>query len=316
MRKSIASAKHPWVREKLTTIFELSLDLVEEYEGQAFVVYHSDEFARKSLPVLEAMCNQKTGKKLFIGIVSNALVGITNTMSFYWWTPTRLMSKNDLQYMAQHVVQLKNRLAKSHVDAVPAIMSDKAIGTNDIDDDTDNSVVVIEELPVDTMEVNVDENDGFSSSDDDNFMQLAKTKSTSDTIDIAPAVAADDNGNEILNDFDATNITPAVMADGNGNELLPKPKATTSTPKPPVAPLAMSQKAITKTHRRLMVENSREERKRSLNDSRMSWKSMLDSEEEEEAEISATLRLTLKLSPNHAEDSGGINYNSLLKCSL
>ena len=291
VRKSIASTKHPWVKEKLTQIFELSLDLVEEYEGQAFVVYHSDEFARKSLPVLEAMCNQKTGKKLFIGIVSNALIGITNTMSFYWWTPTRLMSRNDLQHMAQHVVQLKNRLAKNHVDKLPVVMVDKAVNVVE-DEDEDEETACIDVEPVDTMEANVTEGDGFSSSDDENFLQLSKVKT----------------------DFEAADIVPAVEADGNGNDIMPKPKATTSTPKAAIVAKPPSQKAITRLHRLSMMESSREDRRSSLNESKLSWKSMLQSDDEDDEipAVTNTLRLTMRLSPNHPEEnSGGINYNLL-----
>lgn len=260
--------------------------MVEEYEGQAFVVYYSDDFARKSLPVLEAMCNQKTGKKLFIGIVSNALVGITNTMSFFWWTPTRLMSKNDLQYMAQHVAQLRNRLAKNHTDPLPLTLVDKAVGNDE--DDTGDTESTPADMSIETLEANVHE-DGFSSSDDEHFMQLNRMKS----------------------DFDATNITPAAVAvaDGNGNEIMPRPKATTSTPKAPTVANQPSQKALTRLHRQSMMESSREDRKKSLNDSKLSWKSMLQSDEEtdEDDNMANTLRLTLRLSPNHAENSGGIN---------
>ena len=75
----------PFVME----IFELSLKLVEEFDGQNYDVYTSDDFTRKSIPVMEAMASQKQGKKLFLGVVSNSLVGVANKMSFFWWTPTR-----------------------------------------------------------------------------------------------------------------------------------------------------------------------------------------------------------------------------------
>ena len=250
--KSINATKHLWVKAKLQEIFQLSLPLVEEFEGQDFSVYQSDHFARKSLPVLEAMCKQKTGKKIFIGVVSNALVGITNTMSFFWWTPTRLMSKNDLQYMTRHVENLKARLAEStnNSSANASLVLDKSVGTHDI------ILVGENDENVEEHKVNVDD---FESSDGE---------------------IADIMEDIVIKDFNKSKLGPVCSSDGNGNDILPKPNATTSTPKA-AAVVQPSQKKLTQEHRQSMMEKARIDRRSQLENSKLNWKSMLESSEDE-----------------------------------
>ena len=175
---------------------------MEEFDGQPIAVYDSDNFIRKSIPVLEAMASQKTGKKLFLGVVSNALVGVTNSMSFFWWTPTRLMSKKDLNMMSAHVDKLKARLQAETTPSVADVV-DETVHTN-----------VSNELEVAVI-------DDFTSSDgetDDLMAQL------------------------VQNDLDQSQMLGICLTDDNGNtESLPTPKPMTSTPKVSSPPMSQKK---------------------------------------------------------------------------
>ena len=256
VRQSIEKAKHPWVKAKLEEIFELSLKLVEEFDGQNYAVYTSDDFTRKSIPVMEAMASQKQGKKLFLGVVSNSLVGVANKMSFFWWTPTRLMSKNDLKMMSAHVETLKARLAQN---------------------DMENNAVAEAE----SNEWNHIEEEGFiEGADIDEF-----SASDGETEKIITSIAQKKFNESLV-------ITPAP-SDDNGNSDLPVPTPMSSTPKPTVDQRqTQSQKQLLNELRRSRIEQGRLERQDSLADARRSWSSLLQNADDEEPDQNM-LRLNL-----------------------
>ena len=160
----------------------MSLKLVEEFDGQSFEVYETEDFIKKSLPVLEAMSTQKTGKKLFLGIASNAIVGIANSMSFFWWTPTRLMSKKDLSLMTAHVVSLKAKLVK--------LQKSEKVNAKNVATDTDGLEEFINEQCFSTDDeteaimaeiVEEEHNSSIIAENDDNGNQLPVPKPSQST---------------------------------------------------------------------------------------------------------------------------------------
>ena len=287
VRQSISKVKHPWTKAKLTEIFELTLPLVEEYDGQGFAAYDSDDFARKCIPILEAMITQKTGKKLFLGLISNALVGITNTMSFFWWTPTRLMGKKDLQLMSNHLEQLKERLQKSAIENVTVATSSLNISNDQSVAERSQEIAEIEKNweQIRDNALITEENahviDDFDSSDGETDMAMAKIQTEAINSSLEQNCSQDDNGN--------MNIS-----------FLPRPSTKTSTPKTEVKP--PSQKRILQELRRSIVEKTRFERQDTISDSRASWASLLkENESDDENEKCLHLQISLK-------NTGGINY--------
>ena len=256
VRQSIEKVKHLWTKAKLNEIFELSLSLVEEFDGQHISVYETDDFARKCIPVLDAMTSQKTGKKLFLGITSNALVGIANKMNFFWWTPTRLMSRNDLQLMAAHVETLKMRLAKCD-------NPEENVATEDIEDEEENVAQLLNKSVI------IDDFDSSDGETGDVMAQLAQIEF--DKSQNQPC-SSDDNGNVISN--------------------LPVPKPMTSTPHK--FPEPESQKKIHQILRRSKIEESRIMRQESIQEEKPEFKLGDDEDEPEEIQPRLQLQMSFK----------------------
>ena len=254
VRQSIDKVKHPWTKTKLNEIFNLSLSLVEEFDGQHFSVYESDDFIRKCIPVLDAMTSQKTGKKLFLGLTSNALVGIANKMNFFWWTPTRLMSRNDLQLMAAHVDTLKAKLAANSYPHLQCVATDSAGADQEEIVDLLNDTAVVDDF---------DSSDGETG---DVMAQLAQIE------------------------FDKSQNQPCSQ-DDNGNVVnqLPIPKPMTSTPQKVEQPV--SQKKIHQALRRSRIEESRIMRQESIQEEKPEFK--LDEAVDDANDIQPLLHLQM-----------------------
>ena len=182
------------------------------------------------------------------------------------------MSKNDLQFMINHVNQLKCRLANSteSITAQSSILFDKSVGTDDfvdLDSTEMQNVAIIE--------------DGFDPSDGENERMVEDIQQQA---------------------LDASVILPICSSDDNGNDI-PKPITSTSTPKIE-SNRGKSQKALTRLHRQSMMEETRQLRKSQLENSKMSWKSMLASDDEDDNELQAMLHLQISFTTT--DKSGGI----------
>ena len=109
----IQRVKNDYNRQKLTEIWSLCQDFVPKYTGCSIDNLQSVDFMKDYLPLLKKMKSQSAGKKLLVSYCGNPYIGVTKSIVWMYWMPTKVGSKAAMKLLDSYIEELEDKI-KQH----------------------------------------------------------------------------------------------------------------------------------------------------------------------------------------------------------
>ena len=175
----ISKVKNDYNRSKLIELWQMCQDFVPKYNHCHVSQLLTKDFAVDFLPILKKMQNQSAGKKLLLSYTGNPYLGITRSIMFYYWMPTKVGSKAAMKVLDVYVEELEKQISVTNIDVavqtsvelVTNFKSSTSLPAPTIDLVQDSGLVTsVTNMTMDENELNVTngigiQTDGFSESD-------------------------------------------------------------------------------------------------------------------------------------------------------
>ena len=228
--EEISKVKSKYNQQKLIELYQMSEPFIRKYQDVDVSVLSTPEFAVDYLPILKLILKQSAGKKFMLNFCSNPWVGITKSICWYIWMPTKVGSQAAMTVLRSYVDELE-------LQARGQKQADKQTQTND-------DFVLVEHHSSNLLVQN-----------ECDFDSAPKSKNL--VAPIIPSPAAEKNQNQSQNDTAMTsgvgcNTTTDGFSDSDGStdeimaEFLEKSRIQNDTPSQPM----LNSTFPTKTPRR------------------------------------------------------------------
>ena len=125
----ISKVKNEYNRAKLIELWQMCQDFVPKYNNCHISQLMTKSFAMDFLPIVKKMQSQTAGKKLLLSFTGNPYLGITRSIMFYYWMPTKVGSKAAMKVLDIYVEELESQI-KSVTKIDVAIQTDRKSVTN------------------------------------------------------------------------------------------------------------------------------------------------------------------------------------------
>lgn len=228
--EEISKVKSKYNQQKLIELYQMSEPFIRKYQDVDVSVLSTPEFAVDYLPILKLILKQSAGKKFMLNFCSNPWVGITKSICWYIWMPTKVGSQAAMTVLRSYVDELE-------LQARGQKQADKQT-------QTDDDFVLVERHSSNLLVQNKRDSDS-----------APKPKNL--VAPILPSPAAENNQNQSHNDTAITsgvgcNTTTDGFSDSDGStdeimaEFLEKSRIQNDTPSQPM----LNSTFPTKTPRR------------------------------------------------------------------
>ena len=108
----IQRVKNDYNRTRLMEIYALCQDFIPKYSNCSIQTLESEQFIKDYLPILKKMKSQSAGKKLLLSFCGNPYIGITKSIVWYYWLPTKIGSKSAMKLLDVYIDELEAQLQK------------------------------------------------------------------------------------------------------------------------------------------------------------------------------------------------------------
>ena len=239
---AIAKVKSQHNRQKLEEIYLLVSNFVPKYQDKPVSVLLTPFFAQDYLPILRKIISQSAGKKLLISFTANPWVGVTKSIQWMFWLPTRIGSKAAMSILHTYVAELE----KQAIVPVPRIQCSVAVQTDDIG------------LPALLAPSTGDQNENEKPSDSNTFDDSAITSGVGCNTSTIDTSVVDQDGFWVSDGEDEELIIAAALENSrlSNNDSHENPDKQS----PKVKPLSLSTPArprkLTKGSRRSNLKDS------------------------------------------------------------
>ena len=122
--EEISKVKSKYNQQKLIELYQMSEPFIRKYQDVDVSVLSTPEFAVDYLPILKLILKQSAGKKFMLNFCSNPWVGITKSLCWYIWMPTKVGSQAAMTVLRSYVDELE-------LQARGQIQADKQTQTDD-----------------------------------------------------------------------------------------------------------------------------------------------------------------------------------------
>ena len=112
--EEICKVKHTYNREKLIEIYHLVSPFINKYQDASLVDLTTSQFANDYLPILKKIVKQSAGKKLMLSFVGNPYVGITKSVNWIIWLPTRIGSQAAMSLLRSYIEELEAQTSQTN----------------------------------------------------------------------------------------------------------------------------------------------------------------------------------------------------------
>ena len=113
----IANVKSPYNQQKLIEIYRKAAPFITKYQGADIKTLTTKEFAIDYLPLLKLIVKQSAGKKLLVSYTANPWIGVTKSVNWFMWLPTKVGSQAAMMILKSYVEELEQQAAGKHQDA-------------------------------------------------------------------------------------------------------------------------------------------------------------------------------------------------------
>lgn len=157
--EAITKVKSEYNRKKLEEIYHMAAWFIPMYQDKPVQVLLTPHFAQHYLPILRKIISQGAGKKFLLSFSANPWVGVTKSIQWFIWMPTRIGSKAAMNLLQSYITELEKQAIVPHPKVFCSIMTQTDFPspgvsvTNDTDngnggdDDQDNAEPMVPELP-------------------------------------------------------------------------------------------------------------------------------------------------------------------------
>ena len=125
----ISKVKNDYNRAKLIDLWQMCQDFVPKYNNCHISKLLTKSFAMDFLPIVKKMQAQTAGKKLLLSFTGNPYLGITRSIMFYYWMPTKVGSKAAMKVLDIYVEELEAQI-KSVTNIDVTVQTDQQSVTN------------------------------------------------------------------------------------------------------------------------------------------------------------------------------------------
>ena len=105
--EEISKVKNKYNQQKLIELYQLASPFVTKYQDADVAVLCTPGFACDFLPILRLIVQQSAGKKFLLSYVANPYIGITKSISWIIWLPTRIGSQAAMSILKNYIVDLE-----------------------------------------------------------------------------------------------------------------------------------------------------------------------------------------------------------------
>ena len=126
--EAITKVKSDFNRQKLLEIHHMAEWFIPMYQDKPISVLTSHHFAQHYLPILRKIISQSAGKKYLLSYQANPWIGITKSIQWVIWLPTRVGTRAALTLLKAYVVELE----KQAIVPMPRIMCSVQVQTDPI----------------------------------------------------------------------------------------------------------------------------------------------------------------------------------------
>ena len=105
--EEISKVKSKYNQQKLIELYHMSVPFIQKYQDVSVSVLSTPEFAIDYLPILRLILKQSAGKKFMLNYCSNPWVGITKSICWYIWLPTKVGSQAAMTVLRSYMDELE-----------------------------------------------------------------------------------------------------------------------------------------------------------------------------------------------------------------
>ena len=103
----ISKVKSTYNQQKLIELYHMAVPFIEKYDNAAVTVLSTREFAVDYLPILRLILKQSAGKKFLLSFIANPWTGITRSLSWMIWLPTKVGSHAAMTVLRSYETELE-----------------------------------------------------------------------------------------------------------------------------------------------------------------------------------------------------------------
>ena len=103
----ISKVKAKYNQDKLIELYNLVSPFITKYQDADVKTLSTPEFAVDYLPILRLIVKQSAGKKMLLSFVANPYVGITKSICWMVWLPTRIGSQAAMTILKSYIEELE-----------------------------------------------------------------------------------------------------------------------------------------------------------------------------------------------------------------
>ena len=129
--EEISKVKSKYNQQKLIELYHMSVPFIQKYQDVSVSVLSTPEFAIDYLPILRLILKQSAGKKFMLNFCSNPWVGITKSVCWYIWLPTKVGSQAAMTVLRSYMDELELQ-ALGQLKADKASQTDQVLVSNEI----------------------------------------------------------------------------------------------------------------------------------------------------------------------------------------
>ena len=112
----ISKVKNAYNQQKLVELYQKAAPFIEKYQDTDVKTLFTPEFAMDYLPVLRLILKQSAGKKLLLSFIANPWVGVTRSVTWFIWLPTKIGSQAAMTILKSYETELEKQAAGNTVD--------------------------------------------------------------------------------------------------------------------------------------------------------------------------------------------------------
>ena len=103
----ISKVKSTYNQQKLIELYHMAVPFIEKYDNSPVTVLSTREFAVDYLPILRLILKQSAGKKFLLSFIANPWTGITRSLSWMIWLPTKVGSHAAMTVLRSYEAELE-----------------------------------------------------------------------------------------------------------------------------------------------------------------------------------------------------------------
>ena len=132
--EEITKVKSKYNRDKLIAIYQKAAPFVQKYQDTDIKALSTPEFARDYLPILRLIVTQSAGKKFLLTYTANPYIGITKSISWMIWMPTRVGSRAAMTILNSYIEELEQQANGGTIHHASS-QADSGVNNENVDDE-------------------------------------------------------------------------------------------------------------------------------------------------------------------------------------